>query len=207
MHLTYRHQRPTTVIYYGHTIQVPAWAKWIATDKEGFLWAYRSKPSVERRVARYRAGSDEQEILTHRFQPNAQWKESLCPVLDCQWMIDIISVCKYAGINEHAIRLVLENKKITTADYEHFIVHASWLLYEDTVEDLQDYIMPEKTVLGILNVPGWAEWLCITNNGTIAVFDKEPTLINGIWQANGKKLADVGKVDSYDNWAKSKMKL
>lgn len=207
MNLIYKYHRPLSMIYHSNIIQVPAGAKWIAIDSEGFLWAYRSKPLIDNRAKRYRANGEEEKVTPHLFGKIAKWQDTLCPVMDCQWMIDIIGVCKFAGINEHAISLVLENKKIIKADYEHFMTHAASLLDEDTLEDLQDYIVPEKTVLGFLNVPAWAEWLCITNNGTIAVFDKEPTLINGIWQANGKKLADVGKVDSYDNWTKSKMKL
>lgn len=69
-------------------------------------------------------------------------------------MIDIITVCKFAGINEHAISLVLEkNKKITKAEYDHFMTHAASMLDEDALEELDEYIIPEKTALGFLNVP------------------------------------------------------
>lgn len=33
-----------TAIYFGHEIEVPGWAKWLAKDKNGTLFAYGSKP-------------------------------------------------------------------------------------------------------------------------------------------------------------------
>ena len=207
MNLTYKYHHPLSVIYHGNIIQVPSRAKWIAIDSEGFLWAYYSKPSIDNRAKRYRANGEEEKVSFNLFSKIAKWQDTLCPAMDCQWMIDVITVCKFAGINEDAINLALNGKKITKAEYEHFMTHAASMLDEDTLEDLDEYLVPEKTVLGFLNVPNWAQWLCITCNGCIAVFDGEPSLINGIWQANGKGLQIVGKVDSYDNWAKSKTKL
>ena len=120
-------------------------------------------------------------------------------------MLDIICLVKYVDISEDLIYRV--NKGITSVEYDHFMTHAACLLDEDELEDLNEYLVPEKTVLGFLKVPNWAQWLCITNNGSIAVFDKEPTLKDGLWFANGKGLEIIGKVDSYDDWAKSKTKL
>lgn len=207
MNLTYKYQRPTSVIYYGHTIQVPSWAKWMAIDKEGFLWVYRLKP-VLRRAARYRASGEEEKVLTHRFQPNAQWQDSLCPVMDCQWMIDVVRAYQFNnGVSEETIRAIVGRHRINQEEYQHFAEHAAPLLDEDGLEFLQECLHPDKTVLGFLKVPYWAEWLCISSNGTIAVFDKEPKLLNGLWIAANERIEYVGTVENYDDWAKSKTKL
>lgn len=208
MQLTYKYHRPLFVLYYGHTIQVPSWAKWMAIDKEGFLWAYRLKPYIQKRASRFRSSGEEEKVLTYRFNSNPQWQDSLCPVMDCQWMIDVLRAYQFNnGVSEETIRAIIGKHRISQEEYQHFFEHTQSLLDDDGIEFLQECLHPDKTVLGFLKVPYWAEWLCISSNGTIAVFDKEPKLLNGLWIAANERIEYVGTVESHDNWAKSKTRL
>ena len=206
VNLIYKYPRPLSVIYYGNIIQAPAGAKWIAIDSEGFLWAYRSKPLIDNRAKRYRANGEEEKVSPHLFSKIAKWQDTLCPVMDCQWMIDALCLIKYNGVTKDIVDKVTDKRGITRAQYEHFMTHAASLIDEDELEELREVMQPDKIVAGFLNVPGWAEWLCISSTGMVTVFESEPELDQGFWKTVGR-LALVGRVDSYDNWAKSKMKL
>lgn len=44
--------------------------------------------------------------------------------------------------------------------------------------NFHDYIIPVPTVY-----LKWGKWIAMNNDGFVNIFDREPTLINGIWQA------------------------
>lgn len=79
MNLLYKYHRPLSVIYHGNIIQVPSWAKWIAIDSEGFLWAYRTKPSIDNRAKRYRANGEEEKVSAHLFSKKHQMARHAMP--------------------------------------------------------------------------------------------------------------------------------